>query len=331
MACLRRALDEGIPITTPRFWRAQQCTDELLRHVFRSATAEPIPLLAERIAVFRESSSILRTVSHTFPMVASKQCILISKVFPGDEDENEVAMGAEEPPEPSQVNISSAQETTEVNGNIGDEYVASDSTQQKNFVQSSMNEHVEALSAEVDNLHIANIGRLDELPEIETPSGEASGIASDEPASQNGLYSSHQPAESSAPVAASSERVPHASDTVLGSEPAPERPTETRPTDHQPDHAVIRLIQKSEQSAGKLVNLLAHHFPCFRDETRFEGRRVRLLKRAQIFVADLWAALKRTGLGEFHDIDHLTMFAGMCANASLRRLCAVLMVALRSC
>ncbi|EME78329.1 uncharacterized protein MYCFIDRAFT_58458 [Pseudocercospora fijiensis CIRAD86] len=139
VACLRRALDEGIPITTPRFWRSRQCTDELLRRVFRSATAEPIPLLDDRIEMLRESSDILR---------------------------------------------------------------------------------------------------------------------------------------------------------------------------RQPDYAVMRLIQKSDGSAGKLVNLLAHHFPCFRDETRFEGRRVRLLKRAQILVADLWAALNGSGLGELHDIDHLTMFAG---------------------
>lgn len=81
----------------------------------------------------------------------------------------------------------------------------------------------------------------------------------------------------------------------------------------KPDHAVARLIQRADQSAGKLVNLLAKYFDCFRDETRFDGKRVRLLKRAQIFVADLWAALNQKGLGEFGDIGHLTMFAGMCA------------------
>lgn len=84
----------------------------------------------------------------------------------------------------------------------------------------------------------------------------------------------------------------------------------SRTRTQRPDHAVARLIQQADKSAGKLVNLLAHHFPSFRDETRFDGRKVRLLKRAQIFVADLWAALNGTGLGDFHDIDHLTMFAG---------------------
>lgn len=78
----------------------------------------------------------------------------------------------------------------------------------------------------------------------------------------------------------------------------------------QPDLSVVTLIQKADRSAGKLVNLLAKHFPCFRDEGRFEGRKVRFLKRAQIFVADLWAAFNGTGYGEFDDINHITMFAG---------------------
>lgn len=83
-----------------------------------------------------------------------------------------------------------------------------------------------------------------------------------------------------------------------------------RHADIPPDHTIVTLIRLADHSAGKLVNLLAKHFPCFRDETRFEGRKVRILKRAQIFVADLWASLNGTGLGEFRDIDQLTMFAG---------------------
>ena len=78
----------------------------------------------------------------------------------------------------------------------------------------------------------------------------------------------------------------------------------------RPDHTVVRLVERAESSAGKLVNLLAKHIPSLRDECRFEGRTVRFLKRAQILVADLWAAFGGTGWGEFHDIDHLTMFAG---------------------
>ena len=36
---------------------------------------------------------------------------------------------------------------------------------------------------------------------------------------------------------------------------------------------------------------------------------VYFLKRAQIFVADVWHRFEGRGYGEFHDIDSLTMFA----------------------
>jgi hypothetical protein len=56
---------------------------------------------------------------------------------------------------------------------------------------------------------------------------------------------------------------------------------------------------------------MAEKFPSFRDEGTFERKKVRFLKRAQIFVADLWAAFDGEGYGEFNDIDKITMFAGM--------------------
>jgi hypothetical protein len=59
-----------------------------------------------------------------------------------------------------------------------------------------------------------------------------------------------------------------------------------------------------------LVNLIAEKFTCFRDEGTFEKKKVRFLKRAQIFVADLWAAFDGESYGEFNDIDKITMFAG---------------------
>ena len=62
VASLRRALDEGVPITTPRFWRSEQCTDEVIARLFRSATAEEIPLLRERIGVLRKAGAVLHEV-----------------------------------------------------------------------------------------------------------------------------------------------------------------------------------------------------------------------------------------------------------------------------
>ncbi|KAK2627961.1 hypothetical protein QTJ16_002607 [Diplocarpon rosae] len=72
----------------------------------------------------------------------------------------------------------------------------------------------------------------------------------------------------------------------------------------------INCITAAHNSAAALVNLLADDFPCFNDVVRFENRKsVRLLKRAQICVADLWAAFEGEGFGEFNDIDKITMFA----------------------
>lgn len=73
--------------------------------------------------------------------------------------------------------------------------------------------------------------------------------------------------------------------------------------------SMLALIQKANKSAARLVNLLATHFPCFNDKHHFQGKDVRLHKRAQIFVADLWACFNGTSYGEFTDIDALTMFA----------------------
>lgn len=69
------------------------------------------------------------------------------------------------------------------------------------------------------------------------------------------------------------------------------------------------LIEDAKNSAAGLVNLLAEKFACFSDEGTFERKKVRFLKRAQIFVADLWAAFDGEGYGEFNDIDKITIFA----------------------
>jgi len=61
VACLRRALDEGVAITTPGFWRSEGF-EAKLEHVFRSATAEQIPLLQQRFAVLREAAHVLHEV-----------------------------------------------------------------------------------------------------------------------------------------------------------------------------------------------------------------------------------------------------------------------------
>lgn len=77
------------------------------------------------------------------------------------------------------------------------------------------------------------------------------------------------------------------------------------------DCSIPQLVAEAKGSATKLVNNLARDFPSFRDEHKFDGRRkpIRFLKRAQIFVADIWACFDGKGLGSFRDIDKITMFA----------------------
>ncbi|RMZ91895.1 hypothetical protein DV736_g883, partial [Chaetothyriales sp. CBS 134916] len=58
VAALQRALDEGYPITTPSFYASEdQCPDLILAHIFRSCTAEPFPLLAQRIRILRSAGA----------------------------------------------------------------------------------------------------------------------------------------------------------------------------------------------------------------------------------------------------------------------------------
>jgi hypothetical protein len=73
--------------------------------------------------------------------------------------------------------------------------------------------------------------------------------------------------------------------------------------------SVINLVKEASHSAASLVNLLTEHFPCFSDVSRFQSRRVNFFKRAQIFIADLWAAFDGESYGRFDDIDAITVFA----------------------
>lgn len=80
------------------------------------------------------------------------------------------------------------------------------------------------------------------------------------------------------------------------------------------------LVASCGKSAVKLVALVTHHFPGFRDHTIYRGHQVFLYKRAQIFVADLWGAFKGQGFGEFSDIGSITVSADYILPAVLRHL-----------
>nr|CAG8522248.1 11629_t:CDS:10 [Entrophospora candida] len=59
-AAINRALEDEIPITTPSFYMSEKkLTDNGIRHIFRSATKEEMPLLDERIHSIREAGKVL--------------------------------------------------------------------------------------------------------------------------------------------------------------------------------------------------------------------------------------------------------------------------------
>ncbi|KNE61920.1 hypothetical protein AMAG_07189 [Allomyces macrogynus ATCC 38327] len=71
----------------------------------------------------------------------------------------------------------------------------------------------------------------------------------------------------------------------------------------------VNLIKEARGSCQALIELVLQHFPTFDDRSTYMGKTVYLYKRVQILVADLWACFEGRGLGAFHDIDLVTMFA----------------------
>lgn len=71
----------------------------------------------------------------------------------------------------------------------------------------------------------------------------------------------------------------------------------------------LKMLQRAENNAVKLINLLFSNLHSFWDVSSFHDRTVFLLKRAQILVADLWACFRGNSFGYFEDIDVITMFA----------------------
>lgn len=69
---------------------------------------------------------------------------------------------------------------------------------------------------------------------------------------------------------------------------------------------VATLVSLASRSADNALALLLHNFPSFRDVAVLDGMPVYLLKRAQIFIADLFRAFAGLGLGRFDDVHRLT-------------------------
>eukprot|EP01102_Stenamoeba_stenopodia_P003587 TRINITY_DN13772_c0_g1_i1.p1 TRINITY_DN13772_c0_g1~~TRINITY_DN13772_c0_g1_i1.p1 ORF type:complete len:343 (+),score=60.01 TRINITY_DN13772_c0_g1_i1:28-1029(+) len=77
-------------------------------------------------------------------------------------------------------------------------------------------------------------------------------------------------------------------------------------------------VAQANRSASKLVDLVVENFSSYRDQTEYKGKAVYFYKRAQILVADIWACFEGEGLGQFDDIDTITMFADYRVPQALR-------------
>lgn len=59
VAALRRAIEEGVPITVPEWLASEACSLEAVERMFRSAGREGMPLLRERWEVLKEIGEVL--------------------------------------------------------------------------------------------------------------------------------------------------------------------------------------------------------------------------------------------------------------------------------
>ncbi|KAF2719124.1 hypothetical protein K431DRAFT_251835 [Polychaeton citri CBS 116435] len=250
LACIRRALEEQVPITNPHFWISGKCTDTVLKRVFRSATEEQIPLLDLRIERLREAGEVL-TEMFSSPDEDSHSDI-----------ETDSQQKSDEPP-------MSALDVRRVSTDT-------DNTLSKESVHDETHVHE----------HVGDVIGATEMKQSQIHTGEA-------------LAEPQQATSATEDTTLKDPRTLSCQQSVAG----------TFAKYWRPSLCVVNLVREADKSAGKLVNLLARHFQAFADETRFEGHKIRFLKRAQILVADLWAAFKGTSHGEFYDIDCLTMFA----------------------
>ena len=74
------------------------------------------------------------------------------------------------------------------------------------------------------------------------------------------------------------------------------------------NQSFVELVKSADHSADALAGHLIE-MPLFDDAEQYRGRRVPLLKRAQIASSDLAHALGGESIGTFNDLDRLTIFS----------------------
>jgi hypothetical protein len=83
---------------------------------------------------------------------------------------------------------------------------------------------------------------------------------------------------------------------------------------------VKRAGYKAFDRGNGIVERLVRDFPSFNDVETYEGREVKLYKRAQLAVAMSYSRLRGTGLFDVRDIAALTVFADYVLPRGLRKL-----------
>lgn len=71
----------------------------------------------------------------------------------------------------------------------------------------------------------------------------------------------------------------------------------------------VNCVKLANKSAIELLKIIVNNFPAYRDEATYMGKKVTFYKRAQVVISGIWSCFEGRDLGEFTDIDELTIFA----------------------
>ncbi|CAL7949951.1 unnamed protein product [Xylocopa violacea] len=71
----------------------------------------------------------------------------------------------------------------------------------------------------------------------------------------------------------------------------------------------VNCVKSCSRSAEQLLRCIVRDFESYQDVADYKIHKVSFYKRAQILIGDIWANFKGQGIGEFEDIDYITMFA----------------------
>jgi hypothetical protein len=77
---------------------------------------------------------------------------------------------------------------------------------------------------------------------------------------------------------------------------------------NQFEGSFVKIINLANKSAVNLLSILTQYFPNFQDHSIYEGHQIHFYKRGQILIGDIFGKFNSSGMGEFNDIDQLTMF-----------------------